>query len=226
MGGTVLNPFWTLLAKELRIETRGREMLSGGLLLAFLTLVLGHLAWNQIPDPALVAPGVLWIAFAFAGTLTLSRSLHREKDRGTWEALALLPVDWGTVFLVKATANALALLFIEAVCLPLYALLFDADLLTPLAKLVPILLLGTIGLSAAGTMLAALSSHARAREILLPILLFPLLLPLLMMTLQATEKILRGLPSSALLSEHLLLIAFDAIFLAIGWLTFDYVLSE
>lgn len=226
MGGTPLNPFWTLLGKELRIETRGREMLSGGLLLAFLTLVLGHLAWGQIPDPPLVAPGVLWIAFAFAGTLTLSRSLHREKDRGTWEALALLPVDWGTVFFVKATSNVLVLLFVEAVCLPLYALLFDADLLTPLAKLAPILLLGTIGLSAAGTLLAALSTHARAREILLPILLFPLILPLLMMTLQATEKILRGFPSSALLSEHLLLIAFDAIFLAIGWLTFDYILSE
>lgn len=220
------HPFWILLARELRIEGRSREMLSGGLLLALLTLVLGNLAWSRLADLPATAPGVLWIAFAFAGTLTLSRSLHRERDRGTWEALGLLPIDWGIVYLVKAAANFLVLLFIEAVALPLYAILFGADLLAPLAKLVPVLLLGTLGLAAAGTLLAALSSHGRAREILLPILLFPLLVPLLMMTMQATEKVLRGLPSSDALAEHLLLIAFDAIFLAIGWLTFDYVLSD
>jgi heme exporter protein B len=201
-------------------------MLAGGLLLAFLTLVIGHLAWGGLPDPRVAAPGVLWTAFAFASTITLSRSLHRERDRGTWEALALLPVDAGQVFLAKALANTIVLALIEAVSLALYAVFFNGDLVGPLPKLVPVLVLGTIGFSAAGTLLAALSSHGRAREILLPILLFPLLLPLLMMTIQATDKILHGLPSSALVSEHVLLAAFDAIYLAIGWLTFDFVLSE
>jgi heme exporter protein B len=201
-------------------------MLSGGLLLALLTLVLANLAWSHLRPTSLVAPGILWISFAFAATLTLSRSLHRERDRGTWEALALLPVDWGTVYLVKVASNFLILLVIETITLPLYAVLFDIDLLAPLAKLIPVLLLGSLGFSATGTLLAALSSHARTREILLPILLFPLLLPLLMMTLQATQKILDGQSSSQLLAEHELLLAFDAIFLAIGWLTFDYVLGD
>jgi heme exporter protein B len=201
-------------------------MLTGGLLLVFLTLVLGNLAFARLPEEAATAAGVLWISFAFAGTLTLSRSLHRERDRGTWEALALLPIDWGLVYLVKVCANVVVLLVIEAVALPIYSALFGADLLAPLLKLVPILLLGTIGLAGAGTFLAALSSHARAREILLPILLFPLLVPLLMMAIQGTEKAIAGLPSSDFLAEHVLLLAFDAIFLAIGWLTFDYVLSE
>jgi len=201
-------------------------MFTGGLLLVFLTLVLGNLAFARLADHAAVAAGVLWISFAFAGTLTLSRSLHRERDRGTWEALALLPIDWGIVYLVKVAANVFVLLLIEAIALPLYALLFDTDLLEPLLKLLPILILGTIGLAASGTFLAALSSHGRSREILLPLLLFPLLVPLLMMAIQGTEKAIAGLPSSDFVAEHVLLLAFDAIFLAIGWLTFDYVLSE
>lgn len=221
-----MNTYWTLVRRELRMEARSREMLGGGLFLAFVTLLLGNLAWSHLDDLALTAPGVLWISFAFAGSLIVSRSLHRERDRGTWEALGLLPVDWGVVYLVKATANILVLLVVEAIALPLFAILFGADLFTPLPKLIPLLLLGTVGLAAAGTLAAALSSHTRSREILLPILLFPLLVPLLMMSMQATEKVLRGLPSSAALSEHLILVAFDAIFLAIGWLTFDYVLSE
>lgn len=201
-------------------------MLTGGLLLALLTLVIGHLAWGGIEDPRVAAPGVLWIAFAFASTIALSRSLHRERDRGTWEALALLPVDWGQIFLAKVLANTLVLLVVEAVAITLYSMLFNGDLLTPLPKLAAIFVLGTLGFSAAGTLLAALSGQARAREVLLPVLLFPLLLPLLMMTVQATDKALRGLPSSALVGEHALLVAFDAIYLAVGWLTFDYVLGE
>ena len=218
--------FSILLRRELRVEARSREMLNGGLLLAFLTLVLGNLSFSRAADEAATAAGVLWISFAFAGTLTLSRSLHRERDRGTWEALALLPVDLGLVYLVKVAANVVVLLLIEAVALPLYAMLFGTDLFSSLLKLVPILFLGTVGLAGAGTFLAALSSHGRAREILLPILLFPLLIPLLMMAIQGTQKAIAGLPSSDFLAEHVLLLAFDAIFLAIGWLTFDYVLSD
>lgn len=218
--------FAVLLRKELRVESRGREMLAGGLILALLTVVVANLAWGDLRERPAVAAGVLWIAIVFAGTLTLSRSLHRERDQGTWEALALLPVDRGVVYFAKVATNFLVLLLIEALTLPLYSLFFHYDLLTPLPKLVPIFLLGTLGFSAAGTLLAALSSHARAREILLPILLFPLLLPLLMMTLQATERLLSGAPSSALTAEHELLAAFDAIYLAIGWLTFDHILGE
>lgn len=226
MGGALVSGFWLLVGKELRIEARGREMFSGGLLLAFLVLLVGNLAWAGVADAPRVASGVLWVGYVFAGTLVLSRSLHRERDRGTWEALAVLPVDWGTVYFVKVASSGLILLLLQFLSLGIYAALFDFDLLTPLIKLAPLLLLGTIGFCALGVLLAGLSSHARTREILLPILLLPLILPLLMMAIQATQKVLSGLPSSAALSEHLLLLAFDAIYLAIGWLTFDHVLSD
>lgn len=221
-----MTDFLVLLGKELRVEARAREMLAGGLILAFLVLLIGNLAWGDLAPPARVAPGALWVGYVFAGVLAFSRNLHRERDRGTWEALALLPVDLGLVYLAKATANALVLLLIQALSLPLFALLFDYDFVPHLAKLVPLLVLGAVGFSAAGTLTAGIAAHGRSREILLPILLIPLLIPVLMMAVQATEKLLRGFPSSDLVPEHTLLIAFDAIYLAIGWLTFDDVLRE
>lgn len=221
-----MNGFRLLIAKELRIEARGREMVTGGLLLTLLVLVLADLAWGDVAPARRLAPGVLWIAFAFAGTLSLSRSLHRERDRGTWEALALLPVDRGTIYLAKAAANLAVLLLVQVIALPLYALLFDVDLVTPLPLLVPVLLLGAVGLAASGTLLAAASSHGRSRETLLPILLFPLLVPLLMMAVQATTRILAGEGFGAIANELRILVAFDVLFLTFGWLMFGRLLEE
>lgn len=217
--------FWILLGKELRIEARSRELLTGGLLLVLLVLVLSNLAWGDGPADV-VAAGVLWIALVFGGTLSVSRSLHRERDRGTWEALALLPVDWGTLFLAKAAANLVVLVVLAAAALPLYALLFDFDLAPSIARLAVVLLLGLIGFSAAATFLATASAHGRAREILLPLLLFPLLIPLLMMGVQATRRVLDGATLGHVASELQLLAAFDIMFLALGWLMFDHLLGE
>jgi heme exporter protein B len=218
--------FGTLLSKELRVEARSREMLTGGLVLTFLILILSQLAWGDAAAPARIVPGVLWIALAFSGTLSLSRSLHRERDRGTWEALALLPVDRGTIFLAKAAANLLVLLIVAIVSLPLLGLIFDVDLVSRVASLAPVVVLGVVGLSASGTLLAAATSHARARELLLPILLFPLLVPLLMMAVQATQRVMLGAAATEIAGELALLLAFDTIFLAIGWLAFDHLLGE
>lgn len=217
--------FWPLLGKELRVEARSRELLIGGVVLVLLILVVADLAWGDAP-PEVVAPGILWVALAFAGTLSVSRSMHRERDRGTWEALAVLPVDWGTIYFAKATANFLILFLLEAFTLGLFGFLFDYGLGASLPGLAVVLLLGTAGFSGAGTLLAAASTHGRAREILLPVLLFPLLIPLLMMGVQATERILDGAAITDVAAELQLLLAFDTMFLAIGWLTFDYILGE
>ena len=221
-----MNGFLTILAKELRVEARSREMLSGGLLLILLVLVLSNLAWSDVSSGRALAAGVLWIALTFAGTSSLSRNLHRERDRGTWEGLALLPVDWGTIYLAKALANLLVLLVLAAFLLPLYALFFNVGLLHALPRLALVLLLGLAGFAAAGTLIATASGHAQAREVLLPVLLFPLLVPLLMMAIQATQRVLDGVPLGGVMQEIQLLAAFDIIFLAIGWLTYDYLLGE
>lgn len=221
-----MNGFLTLLGKEMRVESRSRELTNAGILMTGLVLVLASLAWSDAAAAGLLAPGALWIAFTFASTVSLGRSLNRERDRGTWDALALLPVDWGVVFLAKVAANLIVLLVVQAVGVPLFSLLFDVDLVPIWPLLGLVLLLGGVGLCAAGTLLAAVSVHGRAREMLLPILLFPALIPLLMMAVQATQRVVAGAPLQAVSQELALMAAFDTIFLAIGWVAFDHLLGE
>lgn len=215
-----------LVGKELVVEWRRRELIAGGLVLAFLVLLVGNLAWGALGSTAEVAPGVLWVAFVFAAVLTLGRSIHAEHDRGTWDALAVLPVDWGTLFFSKTTANFIVLLLVEAATFVGYGLLFRADLWPLVPALLPSVLLGSLGIVAAGTLLSGVAAHGRNREILLPVLLVPVLFPVLMMTIQATQKVLLGLPWQRTVSELELLAAFDAIFLSIGWLTFEHVVGD
>lgn len=215
-----------LVGKELVVEWRRRELVAGGLVLAFLVLLVGNLAWGELGNTAEVAPGVLWVAFVFAAVLTLGRSVHAEHDRGTWDALAVLPVEWGTIFFAKTTANFIVLAVVEAAAFAGYGILFRTDLWPAVPALAPTVVLGSLGIVAAGTLLSGVAAHGRNREILLPILLVPALFPVLMMTIQATQKVLLGLPWQQTLDELELLAAFDAIFLTIGWLTFDHVVGD
>lgn len=215
-----------LVGKELVVEWRRRELVAGGLVLAFLVLLVGNLAWGELGNTPEVAPGVLWVAFVFAAVLTLGRSVHAEHDRGTWDALAVLPVEWGTIFFAKTTANLIVLAVVEAAAFAGYGILFRTDLWPAVPALAPTVILGSLGIVAAGTLLSGVAAHGRNREILLPILLVPALFPVLMMTVQATQKVLLGLPWQQTLDELELLAAFDAIFLTIGWLTFDHVVGD
>ena len=221
-----MSGFGVLLRKELRVEWRRRELLSGGLVLAFLVLLVGNLAWGDLEPASAAAPGVLWVAVVFAAVLTLGRSVHAEHDRGTWDALAVLPLEWSTIFFAKATANAIVLLLIEAAALAAYALLFGQDVTGMVAGLAPVFALGTIGVVAAGTLLSAVAAHGRNREILLPLLLVPLLLPVLMMAILATQKIFDGQAWQRFVPELELLLAFDAIYLTLGWLMFEHVVGD
>jgi heme exporter protein B len=189
-------------------------------------LLVGNLAWSGLPDAAVVAPGVLWVAFVFAAILMMGRSVHGEHDRGTWDALAVLPVEWGTIFLAKTLANLVVLFIVEAAALAVYGLLFEQGIGSSVFALLPVLVLGSVGLVAAGTLFAGVAAHGRNREILLPILLIPALFPVLMMAVQATQKVLLGLPWQQTLRELELLVAFDAIFIAVGWLTFEHVVGD
>jgi heme exporter protein B len=221
-----MNALWVLVGKELRIEARRRELLSGGLVLAFLVLLVGNLAWGRLQARELVAPGVLWVAVVFAAILLIGRSIQSEHDRGTWDALAAMPVDWSSIFFAKTIANLIVLLVVEAAALAAYALLFSQAWGPALAPLALVMGLGSLGLVAAGTLLSAVAAHGRNREILLPVLLIPLLFPLLMMCIQATERLLLGLPVARYASELQLLLAFDAIYLALGWLMFEHVVGD
>ncbi len=218
---------WTIFRKDLAIERRTGEILSSLLLLALLVVLVFAftLELERLREPGLLG-GLLWATLLLAGTLALGRSMLLEREAGAWTALALAPIDRGSVFLGKAAANLLLLLIAAALVLPVMAILLGTSRLAPSPLLGLAILLGTTGMAAVGTLGAALASRTRAREVLLPILTFPLLVPLLIAVARVTSAGLVGEAPAAVRPWLVLLCVFDLVFLTVGWLTFDHVLED
>lgn len=208
--------------KELLLETRRREFAGVVGLFSILVLVVFTFTLDLAAEHAsAVAPGALWVAFTFAATLGFGRTFAMERSWGTLDGLLLAPVERGELYLGMVLANILFLLGVEAVTLFAFVVFFSLPVLQ--LALLPVLVLGTVGLSAAGTMFAAMAATLRAREILLPVLLFPILIPVLIASVKATAGVLDGSGSNPWLS---ILLCFDAIFLAIGPWLFGAVVEE
>ncbi len=218
---------WVILRKDLAIERRTGEILSSLLLLALLMVLVFAftLEPERLRDPGLLA-GLLWATLLFSSTLAFGRSVVLEREAGAWTALAMAPIDRGAVFLGKVAANLVLLLGAAILVLPVMAVLLGTRALVPSALLGLSLVLGTTGMAAAGTLGAALASRTRAREVLLPIVTFPLLAPLLIAVVRTTAGGLVGTPLVALRPWLVLLGSFDLVFLVVGWLTFDHVLED
>jgi len=215
---------WAIVRKDLAMEMRSREMLSSMFVFALIVMLVFSFSFELRVDNAIqVAPGVLWVAFTFAGMLGLGRSFILERDQGCLDGLLLCPVDRSVIFLGKMLGNLLFMSMIEIIILPLCLALFDLPF-KPL--LLPVILLGTVGFAAVGTLFSAMTVHARAREVLLPILLFPIAIPLLIAAVKLTAGLFDGQPWSTMGRWLQFLIGFDVIFLTVSYLTFDYVVEE
>lgn len=211
--------------KDVTAELRTKDIFSAMLVLALLVVVIFQFAFDLRADNVrVVAPGVIWVAITFAGTLGLSRSFILEKDRGSLEGLLLAPVDRSAIYFGKLIGNLLFIAAVELLLLPAASILFNISLLAP--SLLLVVLLGTIGFAAVGTLFSALSVNTRAREVLLPILLFPIMVPVLIAGVRATGALLDGEPLRELGQWLRLLLAYDAIFIAAAFLLFDYVVEE
>ncbi len=218
---------WAILRKDLAIERRTGEILSSLLLLALLVVLVFAftLEPERLRDPGLLA-GLVWATLLLSSTLAFGRSMVLEREAGAWTALAMAPIDRGSVFLGKVAANLVLLLAAALLVLPVMAVLLGTKTLTPSPLLGLSLVLGTTGMAAAGTLGAALASRTRAREVLLPVVTFPLLAPLLIAVVRTTAGGLVGTPLVALRPWLVLLGSFDLVFLVVGWLTFDHVLED
>ncbi len=195
------------------------------LVFAFLVILIFNFALElDLRVRQTVTSGVLWVTFAFAGTLGLNRSMAVEKDRGCLDGLLLAPVDRSALYFGKVLSNLLFMLIVAAIILPLYSLLYNVNLFLP--GLIGVIVLGSIGYVVVGTLLAAMAVQARTRDILLPILLFPVILPVLIAAVRATTGILQGLPLEDYQAWLNLLIAYDVIFLGVAIVSFDYVVEE
>ena len=216
---------WAIVAKDLAAEWRTREIFSAMFVFAALALLIFSFALDLRGAVArAAAPGVLWSAIAFAGTLGLSRSLAREQKTGGIEGLLLAPLDRVALYFGKALGNLLLMLALEAALLPLTTVLFDVNLLQ--WTLLPIFFAGTLGYAAVGTLMAAIAVNTRAREVLLPILLLPLVAPLLIAAVRATSGLLEGLAWAEIAAWWQLLVVYDLIIAAVAMLTFGFVVEE
>ncbi|MGC8837921.1 MAG: heme exporter protein CcmB [Anaerolineae bacterium] len=211
--------------KDISAELRTKEMFSSMFVFVFLALVVFNFAFElRVDNVREVAPGVLWVAFSFAGVLGLNRSFILEKDRGCLEGLLLSPLDRSLVYFAKVLSNLLFMLVVEALALPIFSALFNLPLLR--LDLGLVVLLGTLGFAGVGTLFSAMVVNTRAREVLLPVLLFPIVTPVLIASVKLTGGLLDGERLLAMGNWLRLLGAFDAIFLAVSYMTFDYVVEE
>jgi heme exporter protein B len=222
-----LRRIYLLLAKDLLVEMRNRETFTIMLFFAVVMLFLFHFSLNPARETALaLAPGLFWLAFLFTGVLGLGRSFQAEQANDCLEQLLLLPGDRGHIYVGKLLGNIAFMLAVEILILPLFALFFQLNLWLAVMPLMAITLLGTIGFAALGTLFSALTSNLRAREVLLPLLLFPLIVPLIIGTVTATTVVLGGGTLGEASAWLKLLTAFDTIFLVIAYLTFEFVVEQ
>jgi heme exporter protein B len=215
-----------VLAKELRLEFRTRELLNATIVLALVVVVLFSFSFDPTAEESRrLGPGLLWIAFLFSGTLMLHPSFGREQVNQTLDALRMAPISSFSVLLGKMLANLLFLSAAEAVLVPVFSVLYNVPLLTVIGRLALVIFLGTVGLSVTGTVFSAIAAHARMRELLLPLLLLPILAPLLIAAVEATSSLLA--PEPLVERAWLAFLAgFDIVFLTSSWLLSDFLLEE
>ena len=217
----------TLIWKDLLVEARGRETVLAGAVFALLVLVIFNFAFDlRVENVSAVAPGVLWVTVTFAGVLSLGRAFARERDRRTLDGILLAPIDRSALYLAKVVTSVLSMLVVEVVALPAFVGLFNLVVNVPL--LMVALFLGTVGLAGVGTLFAAIAAHTRAREVLLPLLLFPIQVPVILATVKSTGAAIRvpGLDPPDIGQWLGLLVAFDALFLGLSVVLFDYAIEE
>ena len=215
-----------LFKKDLLLELRRRESLLTMFFFGTLLLFVFHFSFDLAPDRiAEMAPALLWLAFLFTGTLGLAQLFEGERANHCLEALLLSPMDRGAFFVAKTCFNLVLMVLVEIVIIPLFWILFNLPNWELVPDLFLVTLLGTVGFCVLGTLFAAVTLKARARELLLPLILFPLMVPVILATIRCMEAILRNGELGDALPWFRLLVGFDVIFLTVGVLIFDWVIE-
>ena len=219
-----LRAIFTIFKKDLVAERRSREVLSSMLVFALIAIIIFIFSFELAVDVhAQAFAGTLWVSLCFSGTLGLNRSFGMERENNCLDGLLLAPVDPTAIYFGKTLANWVFLLTLAVILLPIAGLFYGID---PFSwGLAGIILLGTLGYSLSGTLLAAIAVRLHNRELFLPILLFPVLIPLLLSVIRATNVILNG-AGSEVGTWVLMLAGYAVLFLAVGLMLFDEVVVE
>ena len=219
----VLLLFW----KDALLELRRRESLLTMFFFGTLLLFVFQFAFDLTTESvSALVPGLLWLAFLFTGTLGLAQLFQAEREQHNFDALLLAPLDTGALFLAKAGFNLALMAVVELVVIPLFWVLFNLPSWNLLPQIFLVTLLGTIGFCALGTLMSAVTLRARARELLLPLVLIPLMIPVILATIRCLEEVLRVGQLVEEIAWLRLLLGFDVIFLTAGVMIFDWVVES
>ena len=219
---------WLVLKKDLTVEVRSLEIAYTTLFFAVsCVLVFAFALVKEGKPPEDGAAGILWIAIAFAGTLALGRGFERERQAETLRALLLAPAPRPAVYVGKLLGIVALLIGAEVVLVPLVALLYQAPLLKYPGWLALILLTGTLGFCAVGTLFAAMLVRARSRDVLLPVLLYPITVPVIIAGVRGTAALLQPTIEFEIVRFWIaLLVAFDVVFVTLALWTFEPLMTD
>jgi heme exporter protein B len=223
----LLGGAWLVAAKDLRIEARTREIVTTAGFFAALVAILTSVAFYAGPDTTKrVAPGAIWLALAFSSVLAIGRTWQREREDGALLALLVSPLPRGAIFLGKAVGIFAFVGVVLVLVVPIVALLFHVDLVDVGPLLCLVLLLGTVGVAATGTLFGVMTVRTRARDLVLATVLFPLLSPALVCGVAATREIFAGAPLEDLTDYFVLLGVFDLVATGLGLLLFGALVED
>ncbi|GAB6171480.1 heme exporter protein CcmB [Paradesulfitobacterium aromaticivorans] len=221
----VVHKLYLLLWKELKNESRAKEVLTSMLVFSLLVVTTFGFAL-ELPreEVGKILPGLIWVTLIFAGLLGLNRSFVAEKQNDCLLGLMLCPIDRSLIYFAKTITNLVLMGIVEFVAIPLFFIMFNYPLPQSPGLFVLILALGTYCFISAGTFLAALAAGTRTSEILLPVLLIPLIIPVLLSAVLITQQSL-GLTVTGVSLYLKLLVTYAVVFTALPALLFDYLLE-
>jgi heme exporter protein B len=219
---------WVVTRKDILIETRTREILFTTLFFALacvMVFAFGFVKEGRPMDD--VAAGILWIAIAFSGTLALGRAFERERQGETLRALLIAPIDRPALYVGKLLGILILLGVVEILIVPLVALMFQAALFDHLLLMVGLLVAGTVGFAAVGTLFAAMLVRARSRDVMLPVLLYPITVPVIIAGVRGTAALLQPVADLPMARAWLsMLVFFDVVFVTLALWTFEPVMTD
>ena len=216
-----------IMGKDLRAELRTKEAINASLSFALVVLLLFSFAFDPSEETTReISGGLLWIVFAFAGTLLLNRSFARELGNDCLDALISAPIPGSALFLGKALANYVLVMAVELIALPLFGVFYNVRWTSQFWQLMLVIALGTWGMTVTGTIFSALTVNIRLREVMLPILNFPILIPALLGAMQLTSALVAGKPITEDNNAWLkMLIGFDVMYTAVSVVLVETVLG-
>ncbi len=216
-----------ILIKDFVSELRGKEMLLSMLVFSLMVAVIFNFSFppgSEFIQEA--APGIIWMTFIFAGLLGMNRSFVYEVDKGCLQGIMLAPIDRAVIYISKLIVNFVFILLVELIALPLFVVFFKLDILGSPGYLLLVVLVSTLGFAVIGTLFSAIAVNTRTREVMLPILHFPVAIPIIICAVQATAAVFQGQEWAVVWGWTKIIVAFDVILFIVAFLTFEYVIEE